>query len=129
MAGRRSVKSRGTGNHPLNGSTKAINAKSLREAQSTPQAYQATLNIKGKRKQVQLPPVRHQEVAGGHGNRMTMTNPHDIAGGYRAKLAAQARQTYGSRNQAAINQHVEQGNKHHYKAMIEARKRKYDALK
>lgn len=129
MAGVRSVRSRGTGNHPLNGSTKALNSSNLRTAQSTQQAYKTTMNIQGKRQQVQLPPVRHGEVAGGHGNRQSRTNPHDIAGGYRAKLAHQARSMHGSRNQEAINQHVEQGNKHHYKAMIEARNRKYAPLK
>lgn len=124
----------GTGNHPLNGGArpnmKRDNAERLRNATSTQQAYAPEMTIQGKRGVMQLPPVRHGEVAGGHGNRMTMTNTMDTVGhgGYRRRLAAEAKKKFG-RNAEAIGQYMEQGMKAHHRASQEAKRRKYEPLK
>ena len=123
----------GTGNHPLNGAKpnlKRDNAQQLRNATSTQEAYTPEMIIRGKRQRVQLPPVRHGEVAGGHGNRMTMTNTMDTVGhgGYRRRVAAEAQRRYG-RDATSKGQFIEQAMKRHHEAAIEARKRKYDKLR
>lgn len=123
----------GTGNHPLNGSsrhTRASNASRLRNATSLGEVYRPDMVIQGKRYTAQLPTVRHGEVAGKHGNRMTMTNTTDTVGhgGYRRRVAAEAQKLFG-RNATAKGQYMEQAMKAHHKASQEAKRRKYEPLK
>jgi hypothetical protein len=111
---------RGTGNHPTN---------NIRSARSTRDAYTTQITHGGQRGTVTLPPVRHQEVAGSHGNRMTMTNTMDTVGhgGYRQRLVNEANKRFGTGHQslALRNEYINAGMERHHEASIEAKRRKY----